>query len=92
MKFKSNWNCSCKMKFGDHVVVCETREERVGRGKVVKELEGDRSLKLNGVNDFVDLVEYGDRFEAKVDEYNENVKVDVGKVNALELYNMPHEY
>ena len=91
-RFKSNWSCSCGMKFGEHELVCESREERGQRGKVVRELEGEGPGRLLGVGGFGDLVEYGDGFGRKVDEFNERDKRVVGDVKAVDLYDMPHKY
>jgi hypothetical protein len=94
-KFKSSWTCSCSLKFGDHVLVVENRQEREKRGKVVKDVEGvGDPTRFGGFNDFIDLVEYGDRFEAKVDKFNEEIEPLENKTsfNALEIYNTPHIY
>ena len=38
--FSSAWSCYCGCKYGDHLTVAETREERMVQGRFVSEAEG----------------------------------------------------
>lgn len=46
----------------------ETREEREAQGRFVSEAEG---IMRGNLNNFMDMVEYSEKFEAKVDQVNE---------------------
>lgn len=46
----------------------ETREEREAEGRFVSEAEG---IVRGNLNNFMDMVEYSEKFEAKVDQVNE---------------------
>lgn len=62
--FDSSWSCSCQLKFGEHKLVVETREERESQGRFVSEAEG---IMRGNLQNFMDLADYSDKFESKVD-------------------------
>ena len=52
------------MKFGEHKLVVETREERELQGRFVSEAEG---IMRGNLQNFMDLADYSDKYESKVD-------------------------
>ena len=53
--FKSTWSCSCNMKFPEHKLVVETREEWLAEGRFVSEIEG--MINEGRLESFTDLVD-----------------------------------
>ena len=37
-KFSSAWTCSCGSKYGEHITIVETKQERIAQGKSVDDV------------------------------------------------------